>query len=94
LPQKTRPLEPWEGIRDALELPPMAIPWVRPANWAESADVRAQYSEDCLYLNLFRPHPPDAEGNDDDGNGGSSKEKKVNNDEWVVPVNVTYLPPF
>lgn len=46
-----RPVEPWAGVRDALELPPMAL---QPALTGKGLVG----GEDCLYLNVYAPAAP------------------------------------
>ncbi len=46
------PLEPWEGVRDALSLPPSCPqPSARPQGWPQEPSL----DEDCLYLNVWTP---------------------------------------
>lgn len=47
-----QPVEAWDGVRDALELPPSCPqPTQRPAGWTQEN----RESEDCLYLNVWTP---------------------------------------
>jgi para-nitrobenzyl esterase len=52
-----QPVVSWQGIREASEPGPRCI---QPARSQSSATVEAPMSEDCLYLNLWRPRiaPP------------------------------------
>lgn len=47
-----QPVAPWDGVRDALTLPPSCPqPAGRPAGWTQESEE----SEDCLYLNVWTP---------------------------------------
>ncbi|MFP4513106.1 MAG: carboxylesterase/lipase family protein [Acidimicrobiales bacterium] len=51
------PVEPWEGARDALTLPPSCPqPSGRPEGWMPEPSI----DEDCLYLNVWTPGVDDA----------------------------------
>ncbi len=45
-----RPMNYWDGIRDATQYPPIC-----PQNAIEGTTPANIYSEDCLYLNIFAP---------------------------------------
>lgn len=46
------PVEPWEGVRDTVTLPPSCPqPSQRPAGWTQEHAL----DEDCLYLNVWTP---------------------------------------
>ena len=56
--RRPQPLEPWDGIRDALEFGPISIQPPRPAAGPFAGIMghsEERTSEDCLYLNIWTP---------------------------------------
>jgi para-nitrobenzyl esterase len=50
-----QPVKPWEGIRDAMAFSPNPMQPAPSAGSALSVLAPAGFSEDCLYLNVWRP---------------------------------------
>ena len=56
--QPPQPPDPWTGIRDATAFGPVApqLPFLV-ANGTLEIEMPEPQSEDCLYLNIWAPHP-------------------------------------
>ena len=61
--RRPQPLEPWDGVRDALEFGAISIQPPRPAAGPFAGIMghsQEPMSEDCLYLNIWTPGLDDA----------------------------------
>ncbi|MCY3921166.1 MAG: carboxylesterase family protein [Chloroflexi bacterium] len=61
--RRPQPVEPWDGVREAIEFGPISIQPSRPAAGPFAGIMghsQEQMSEDCLYLNVWTPGLDDA----------------------------------